>query len=212
MATDLRVILNNLLGFYDFGDRTVIAAGAGGGQLAGYGCRARQVVAVDPDVLAIERLADAATRLGIADRFTYVSGTLETCDIRGDVVLFEFCLHEMTDPVAALGHAASLAPDIVIIDHLADSAWAYYGDEDEKAAKSWCAVEATGIAERAVFEAEQRFRDFEELNNRLLGQGAESLRRIQRFRSGTNIAIPMRYAIARVGSTGTDMMLASRSR
>jgi len=198
MATDVDAILKNLLDFYDFGDKTVIAAGAGGGQLAGYGCRARHVIAVDPDELAIDRLAGAAARLGIADRFSYVAGTLETCDARGDVVLFEFCLHEMADPAAALEHAVSLAPDIVVIDHVAGSAWAYYGDEDAKAATSWRAVEAAAIAERAVFETEQRFRDFEELNNRLISQGAESLRRIQRFRGDTDLVIPMVYAIARV--------------
>jgi hypothetical protein len=198
MATNVDAILKNLLDFYDFGDKTVIAAGAGGGQLAGYGCRARRVIAVDPDELAIERLADAAARLGIAERFSYVTGTIETCDARGDVVLFEFCLHEMADPAAALEHAAHLAPDIVVIDHLASSEWAYYGDEDEKAAKSWRAVEATAIAQRAVFETEQRFRDFEELNSRLLGQGAESVRRIQSFRGDTNLVIPMAYAIARI--------------
>ncbi|HEY3381230.1 MAG TPA: methyltransferase domain-containing protein [Vicinamibacterales bacterium] len=198
MATDAGAILKNLLGFYDFDGKTIVAAGAGGGQLAGYASRARRVVAVDPDALAIERLAEAAERLGIADRFEYVTGTFEACDVRGDVVLFEFCLHEMADPAVSLAHALSLAPDIVVVDHLAGSAWAYCGDEDEKAARSWRAVEAIGIADRAVFEAEQHFRDFEELNNRLLGQGAESLRRIQPFRGDTDIVIPMVYAIVRV--------------
>jgi hypothetical protein len=198
MATDVEAILKNLVEFYDFGDKTVIAAGAGGGQLAGYGRHARHVIAVDPDELAIRRLADAVAHLGIADRFSYVTGTLETCDASGDVVLFEFCLHEMADPASALDHAFNLAPDIVVIDHLASSVWAFHGNEDEKAARSWRAVEAAEVAERAVFETEQRFRDFEELHNRLIGQGAESLQRVERFRGETNLVIPMTYAIARV--------------
>ena len=37
-----------------------------------------------------------------------------TVILHGDVVYFEFCLHEMDDPAKALIHAKSLAPDIVV--------------------------------------------------------------------------------------------------
>ena len=57
MATDMAAVLANLLGFYRFDDTIMIAVGAGGGQLAGYGRVARQVIAVDSDGAALAALA-----------------------------------------------------------------------------------------------------------------------------------------------------------
>lgn len=37
MATDTKKIINNLLEFYDFNNRTIIKFGAGGGQLIEFG-------------------------------------------------------------------------------------------------------------------------------------------------------------------------------
>ena len=51
---------------------------------------------------------------------------------RGDVVMFEFCLHEMKDPVAAINHALTMAPTVLITDHWSGSEWAYVVDEEEK--------------------------------------------------------------------------------
>lgn len=198
MATDTAAILRNLLGFYDFRDKTVVAVGAGGGQLAGYATAARRVVAVDPDRSGLERLRDAACQLGVEAKFEFVAEPFDRCATEADVVLFEFSLHEMTDPAAALARAAALAPDTVVIDHVAGSPWAYCSDEDRKAEKCWNAAEEAGIAGRCVFETEQRFRDFDELRTRFLGQGAESRRRIESFRGEAAIEIPMIYAIARL--------------
>ncbi len=196
MATDVGRILENLLAFYDFKGKTVVAVGAGGGQLAGYGRPAKRVIAVDRDPAAMDKLKESSQRLGLSGRFEYWSGDFCTCDRQGDTVLFEFCLHEMDDPVAALNNARILAPDTVVIDHAPGSAWIYYGAEDDKVERSWRAVETFPVIRRSGHAAEQRFRDFRELHDKVSLQGEESLRRIEEFRGQADIVIPMSYALA----------------
>jgi predicted RNA methylase len=124
MATDVAVVLANLLGFYEFDSKTMISVGAGGGQLAGYGRVAQKVIAVDPDGAALAALAERTRALGIEDRFVLVDKDFMAVSERADVVLFEFCLHEIPDHGGALAHATTLAPDIVVIDHAPGSPWA----------------------------------------------------------------------------------------
>lgn len=200
MATDVGRILDNLLTFYDFGGKTVVAVGAGGGQLAGYGRPAKRVIAVDRDPTAMDKLKEASQRLGLNDRFEYWSGDFCTCERQGDMVLFEFCLHEMDDPAAALGRAMILAPETVVIDHAPGSAWIYYGAEEDKVERGWRVVEAFPIIRRSRYATEQRFRDFRELHEKVSPQGDESLRRIEKFRGQSNIVIPMSYALALIRS------------
>jgi predicted RNA methylase len=196
MATDIETILDNLLAFYDFGGKTAIAVGAGGGQLAGYGRAAKRVIAVDRDPAAMDKLKESCQRLGLDDRFEYWSGDFRACDRQGGTVLFEFCLHEMDDPAAALEKAMSLAPETVVIDHAHGSPWIYYGAEEDCVERSWRALEAFPVIRQSRFDTEQRFRDFGELHDKVKLQGVESLRRIEEFRGKSNIVIPMSYALA----------------
>jgi len=200
MVTDVGRILDNLLAFYDFGGKTVVAVGAGGGQLAGYSRPAKRMIAVDRDPAAMDKLKEASQRLGLSDRFEYWSGDFCTCERQGDMVLFEFCLHEMDDPAAALGRAMILAPETVVIDHAPGSAWIYYGAEEDKVERSWRVVEAFPIIRRTGYATEQRFRNFRELHEKVSSQGDESLRRIEKFRGQSNIVIPMSYALALIRS------------
>ena len=196
MAADIALILKNLLEFYDFSARHVLAVGAGGGQFAAYGREARRVTAVERDPSAMESLRSEVLRLGLADRFAYWSGDFGACPITADVVLFEFCLHEMDDPAAAAARALRLAPEAVIIDHAPGSPWIFYGAEDDKVARSWKAAAAFSPVRRADYVSEQRFADFAELEAKVRPQGVESLRRVEPFRDRTGIVIPMTYAAA----------------
>lgn len=198
MATDVERILENLLAFYDFCGKSVIAVGSGGGQLAGYGRAAGKVIAVDRDTAAMDKLRESCQQLGVSDRFEYWCGDFHFCDRRGDVVLFEFCLHEMDDPAAAIGRAMILAPEAVVIDHAPGSPWIYYGAEDDKVERSWRILEGVPVTRRSRHETEQRFRDFRELEDKVRLQGEESLRRIEQFRGQRDIVIPMTYALALV--------------
>jgi SAM-dependent methyltransferase len=202
MAADIALILKNLLGFYDYSGRHILAVGAGGGQFAAYGREARLVTAVERDPAAMDALRAAVSRLGLAERFAYWSGDFAACPVEADVVLFEFCLHEMDDPAAALARALELAPDVIVLDHAPGSPWSYYAAEDDKVDRSWKALSGFPTARRADFACEQRFADFGELEAKLRPQGRESLRRIEPFRGRTGIMIPMAYAAALLRRAG----------
>ncbi len=196
MATDIALVLANLTGFFDFGSKTVVHVGAGGGQFIGYAGRARHVVAVDPDPAAIERLRLAVNAAQPGGTFTLRQEPFETVVDPADVVLFEFCLHEMDDPDAMLRHARRIAPETVVIDHATDSRWAWYTAETGKAAHSWEAVERAGIRREKYCSGFQRFGNGNELLEKVRSQGEPAVSRALIY-AGTNpIEIERRYRIA----------------
>ena len=185
MAVDRRQIAENLTRFYDFGNKVVLYAGAGGRQLLDIATMTK-VIAIDQDA---ESLRDLARR----DSVVVIGAKFEDVDCRGDVVYFEFCLHEIADPERALLHARDLAADIVVADHVPQSPWSFYAAEEVEVGRAARAVEKFGIRRREAFRTEQRFADYAELTAKLNGQGPVSLQRLGRFAGTTNIVIPMDY-------------------
>lgn len=204
MATDVRLILSNLFSFYDFSGKVMISVGAGGGQLAEYGFAATKVIAVDPDAQALAKLAQRVTALGLDARFELVEADFMTVRRATDVVLFEFSLHELAEPAAALAHAAELAPDVIVLDHAPGSPWSHYVDESEKVEHSWGAIRRWGLRAMRQHETEQSFGSHAELENRVRGQGSEAVRRVSVFRSRSRIEIPMSYALAWLAPAALD--------
>jgi SAM-dependent methyltransferase len=198
MATDLDQIVSSLTGFYDFVGKAVVAVGAGGGQLAEYARHARCVIAVDRDGAALDRLALRSGERGLADKFVLLQGDLLALRPGGDVVLFEFCLHEMEDPDRALAHAARLAPDVLVIDHAPGSRWEWCAAEEHGVDAAWAAVARRPIRRALDVEAFQSFAGYAELEAKLAAQGPQSLERITAYRGQTAIAIPMPYRLALV--------------
>jgi len=196
VATDLEAIVRSLVTFYDFAGKTVVSVGAGGGQLVEYARQAHRVIAVDQDAAAIERLAMRLGESGMAKKFTIVHGDLLTVRPSGDIVLFEFCLHEMPDPERALDHAGHLAPDVMVIDHAPGSRWSWCAAEDGQVETGWNAVARRPIRRSLDIEAFQRFRDYRELEAKMAAQGPTSLERIATYRSHEDISIPMPYRLA----------------
>src|SRR5882672_2122131 len=137
MPTDLDLIVANLTSFHDFSGKIVIHVGAGGGQLIGYAASCRKVVAVDNDPSALERLEQRVADLALQTTVSVVACDFYDLELPGDVVLFEFCLHEMRDPVAAIDLARAMAEDVVVIDHLPESRWSWYANEEKAVARTW---------------------------------------------------------------------------
>ena len=196
MATDIQKIIENLLGVYDFSRRTMIVVGGGGGQFIEYGRSARHILAVDNDAEAIRKLGENLKKAGLEDKFTPILGDFFGVCLKGDGVLFEFCLHEMSNPKAAVQHARTMASDVIIIDHWPGSEWSYYTAEDEKVAGSWASLESFVFKKKQKYDAVHRFRDYDELCQKVKDQGEVSLARIEKFRSQKDICIPISYGIA----------------
>lgn len=196
MATDLAEIVGRLTSFYDFTGRTVVSVGAGGGQLVEYARRAQRVIAVDPDAAAMERLRVRLESLELLDRFTLLRDDVLAVRPRGDVVLFEFCLHLLPDPERALVHASQLAPDVLVIDHAQGSQWIWCAAEEGGVAAAWAAVAHRSVRRTLDVSASQRFRDFGELEARLAAQPPRSRARIATHREKRDITIDMPYRLA----------------
>ncbi|MCX6272286.1 MAG: class I SAM-dependent methyltransferase [Bacteroidetes bacterium] len=141
MAADIIKIIENLFEFYDFTDQRIISVGAGGGQFIEYGRASKHVIAIDSDKEALRRLENILLKSQLSDKFTLINSDFSLVNMFGDVVMFEFCLHEMKDPEAAIHHALTMAPNILINDHWPGSSWAYIVDEEDKVVNSWKAVE-----------------------------------------------------------------------
>jgi predicted RNA methylase len=196
MATEHDRIIANLTSAYDFTNKIVIHAGAGGGQLLGYAASCRKVVAVDNDVPALERLEQRVAELALQKTVTVVACDFYDLELPGDTVLFEFCLHEMRDPAAAIDLARAMAEDVVVLDHLPESRWSWYANEDKAVARTWTAVAARGTRAMRSYETVQRFDSYDALRAKFAPQGDESLRRIGELQGRTGIEIPMPYGIA----------------
>lgn len=200
MATDIEAILSNINSFYDFQDKQVIHVGAGGGQLIGYASNTRSVIAVDFERTGITQLEAAIEAAGLNDRFSVVEADFLTVSARADLVFFEFCLHEMDDAAAALLHAHSLAPEVVVLDHVPDSQWAWHTCEEEKAARSWAAVRRCRVVREKSFHATQHFQDHAELLAKVEVLGEQAIDRSKPMVGQKGIKIEMGYAMVLVQS------------
>jgi SAM-dependent methyltransferase len=196
MATDIAAIVRHLEEFYSFRGKTILHVGAGGGQFIGYAVHAARVVGVDPDADAVDRLKAAIREAGLQDRFHALRADLMAVTEKADVVLFEFCLHEIADPDAALRHAGTLAPHLLVVDPAPGSRWAWYCGEEEKVVRSWAAVDRVPPARAARFLGKQSFRDYGELAAKIGMLGEPTLTRIAEFRDRTDFEIPMPYRMA----------------
>jgi len=196
MATDVKKILNNLLSFYDFTNKTIITVGAGGGQFIEYGRNANNVIAIDNDEVALAKLHDNVVKAGLIEKFTLIHSDFESLTLTADVVLFEFCLHEMQSAFTAVSHAKRMANDIIISDHYLESDWAYIVSEEDKVFKSWNEIQPIPFRKLEIFDALQVFTNYEELFQKVHTQGEQTIQRIELYKTQKDFSIPMKYAFA----------------
>jgi len=196
LAADYKKMVADLLAFYDFRDKLILTVGAGGGQLIEYGRTARKVLALDCDAQALEKLRENLRTAGLEDRFEPVLGDFLSVELKADVVLFEFSLHEMADPGASLERARRLAPAVVVFDHGPGSLWSYMASEEDKVVAAWAAVCRFPVKKTRMHEGVQVFPGYEELYLKVKGQGEKSLARIERYRGQAGIRIPFTYGLA----------------
>jgi hypothetical protein len=195
VATDYAKLSRDLARFYDFRDKVVLYVGAGGRQLLDPAMPTKKLIAIDRDLKSLAELKAKVAASGNEGSVEVVGASFEDVRTKGDVVYFEFCLHEMADPQEALSHARALAPDIVVYDHLPGSEWIFYGAEEKEVSRSTDAMVRFGIRRREDYCIEQRFANYDELYAKLSPQGVVAVQRAERFAGQTNIAIPMKYQL-----------------
>ncbi len=195
MATDIKQIINNLLDFYDFTDKIIVSVGAGGGQLIEYGRNAKQVIAIDNDAAALQLLRIKLNASGLNEKFTIIHSDFYQTQIKSDIVLFEFSLHEIENPALAIAHAKTIAADIVILDHSPDSEWAFLADEDEKVRRAWSIINTSNIKDSQQYHTNQSFKNYNELYDKLKIQGENSINRISKYKLLSEISILMNYGL-----------------
>lgn len=193
MSADLGKMINNLLEFYDFTDKVVLSVGGGGGQFYEYAFASWHVIVVDHDLKGMERLRESLFKEGILDKFTLVHSDFYEFKAEGDLLMFDCSLHEIPDPEKAINHALTMSPRILINDHWLLSEWAYIANEELKVKKCWEAIEKFNIQKIQRYEAFQFFHDYEELFQKVKGQGSNSIKRIQEYKGKKDIKIPMSY-------------------
>jgi hypothetical protein len=198
VATDLAKIVQALTAFHDFRSRALIVVGAGGGQLVEYTLSAARVVAVDRDRGALDRLRTKLANLGAqGSRFELIEADILSIEPRGDVLLFEFCLHEMADPAFAIAHARKLASEVIVVDHAPNSPWAFVAAEDQAVQRAWKVVEEQAPKRLVkVADAEQRFSSRASLRERMSAQAPTSLERVDSLKDDGEVVIAMPYWIA----------------
>jgi hypothetical protein len=196
MATNIKEIIDNLLKFYEFDNQIIISVGAGGGQFIEYGRNSRNVFAVDNDESALKKLGKALQSVNLMDKFTLINADFCEIILKGDVVFFEFCLHEMKDTEMAINHALTLAPRILVSDHWPNSEWAYIVDEKEKVINSWETLKKYKLKKVQRYDTIQSFNDYEELFMKVKGQGENSIKRISGYKNKKDFTIPMSYGFA----------------
>lgn len=191
--TDINQIIENLLNFYDFKNKKIISVGAGGGQFVEYARQALHVIAIDNDNVALSKLNDSLQKSGLINKFTLIHSDFIQLYQKADVVMFEFCLHEMINPELAINHAITMAPCVLITDHSSDSEWAYIVDEREKVQKSWNTLNKFNIVQQKHFNTVQFFHNYDELFQKVQIQGKNTINRIEKFKNANDFTIPMRY-------------------
>jgi hypothetical protein len=200
MAADYKQMVQNIRQFYSFSGKKVLGVGAGGGPLIDLVLESRKLIVIDKDPAAIRHWEARVAAEGLQGQVDLIHADFCETSPRGDVVYFEFCLHEMNDPRQALRHALALAPEVLIFDHLPDSDWAFHAAEEDKVRRSTDVLAEFTCARHQAFRTEQRFPEYQQLLDKVSCQGEVALERAERYRGMTDIAIPMTYGLTLLDS------------
>ena len=195
MAADYEQMAQNIREFYSFSGKEVVAVGAGNGPLTDLVLESKKLIVIDKDPAAIRQWQAKIAAEGLQDRVEVIHADLCETSPHGDVVYFEVCLHEMNDPRQALQHALTLAPEVLIFDHLPDSEWAFHAAEEDKVRRSTDALVEFARTRHQEFRTEQLFPEYQQLVEKVAPQGKLALERAERYRGMTDIAIPMTYGL-----------------
>lgn len=195
MAADYQQMAQNIRQIYSFSGKTVLGVGAGGGPLTDLVLEARKLIVIEKDSVAIHTWQTRIAADKLQAQVEVIQADFCEASPHGDVVYFEACLHEMDDPRRALRHAFALAPEVLVFDHLPDSEWAFHAAEEDKIRRSTDALAEIPSVRHEEYRTEQRFPEYQQLVDKVSGQGEVALQRAERYRGRSKITIPMTYGL-----------------
>ena len=195
MALDRAQLTANLHSFYDFEGKIVLCVGAGGGQLLDQNIVTAETVLVDRDQRSFAGINTRKLTNEKQRTVSTVVADFNAVNVPGDVVYFEFCLHEMDDPERAVNHARTLAADVVIFEHAPASDWVFYSAEEEKVRRCAEALARFSMRRHQNVLAEQTFKNHSELVAKVNCQGDLAIERAGRFAGAMDIVIAMKCAL-----------------
>lgn len=194
MLTNISRIIHTIQSFYNFKNKRIIHVGAGGGALIEYATEAKNVAALDISQQALNSLVTKIENTPLQTIVHPQCIDFMHYHATADLVYFEFSLHETQSPKAALDHALTLAPEILIVDHQPDSPWSWATLETEKLHRSSAAINNYTLKKESTYEARQSFTSYEDLIKKVNGLGQECIQRIATFQNTItpiDIAMPI---------------------
>jgi ubiquinone/menaquinone biosynthesis C-methylase UbiE len=195
MATDIQQVIGNVKKQYKMDNRVVITAGAGGGQFVDYYETAAHIYGIEKEETAMAMLKNKIEEKGLEGKYECIQSDYFDIEIKGDVVVFEFSLHEMNDIKKAMEKGKKIAQEILIIDHSWKSEWITYVDEVEKVERVKEYIDRNKPKKIEHFSGIQKFKDYNELKEKVKIQGKKALDSIEKFMGQKNIKIEFGYMV-----------------
>ena len=157
-------------------------------------------MAVDCSKKAIEELKNVIINDNSQGKYELVNDRFENIDCNGDVVVFEFSLHEFPDVPRAIEHAFDMTKEVIIAEHASDSEWICLADEDHNAKRVEEAIKDWEIKRKDEYCAIKEFEDYDDLKRKLgVDEEQSETHRICEYRGRKEIKIQMKYRIVELG-------------
>ena len=96
-----------------------------------------------------------------------------------------------------------MAPAVVVFDHWPGSEWAYFTAEENKVAASWASLSRFPVKKKEMHEAVQSFNDYEELFQKVKGQGGG----IVLAKAGMGTLPALHASFVRLGTAAAGLIL-----
>jgi tRNA G37 N-methylase Trm5 len=199
MVTYLDKIKQDVERFINCNGKTVLIVGAGGGKLFGYADSAQKVFALDCNSKALDKLAEIIHLNEQEEKYELVCGYFETIDIKADVVIFEFSLHEIPDAYETLKHAKKLSNRVIVVEHTSDSEWICLAQEDQNVKRVEEGLTKFEVIKTEYYVTQKEFKDLDDLKTKLGYIDNDRLPSIfEKYKSKVNHSVEMKYRISEI--------------
>jgi ubiquinone/menaquinone biosynthesis C-methylase UbiE len=196
MASYLEKMKQDIMEFIECADKTVLIVGAGGGKLFGYADSARKVYALDRNDKALDKLKETIPLHEQGNKYELICDYFENVNIKVDIAMFEYSLHEIADPYNALKHVKNLAERVIVAEHSSDSEWIRLAQEDQNVKKAEEGLKRFAIKRANEYLTGKEITDIDDLTAKLGYKGNDNVPGIfAEYKNKNNYVVGMKYRI-----------------